>query len=142
MVPEQMPDAAMVSEQSRPQHVTRTYQLFSGCYTYKECKKKCDGVYTFHEVSGTRKCSTCIRVGICCDLTEPEWAHDPIQREMYQRQRMALVKLGKRKSRGESESWGAATRDQSVMVGVAGGRQPKVYRSIETPVMTLGGDPE
>ncbi|PMD33385.1 hypothetical protein L207DRAFT_535414 [Hyaloscypha variabilis F] len=109
-----------------------------GCYTCKDRKKKCDCVYNFDEVSGTQKCNTCRRVGIPCDMTAPDWAHDPVQREIQQRERKRLVKLGKRKasdeSRDESKSAtasassgpGFAFRDLSATLAPTdNGRQPR-----------------
>jgi len=108
-----------------------------GCYTCKVRKKKCDCTYIFDETSGTQKCNTCLRVGYHCDITEPDWAHDPVQRELQQRERRRLVKLGKRKSRDESESSGSASRDRSMTIVPDSGRQPSIYRSIETPMEGL-----
>ena len=68
-------------------------------------------------------------------MTEPDGAHDRVQREIQQRVRKGLVKLGKRKSRDLSESSGTASRDRSTTIVPAdSGRQPSIYRSIETPL--------
>jgi hypothetical protein len=65
--------------------------------------------------------------------------HDPREKEIYRMERQRLIKLGKRKSRDESESDG---RDRSMTYGPA--EQQTVYRSIETPAEGLasraGGD--
>ncbi len=117
---------------SRPQDITRnTNALLPGCYTCKYRKKKCDCAYVFDETSGTQKCSTCLRVGIRCDTTEPDWARDSVQREsqQYERERS---KLGKRKSRDESESSGTAARGRSTTIVVADyGHQPASPHSME-----------
>jgi hypothetical protein len=65
-------------------------------------------------------------------MTEPEWAHNPVEREIHQREWQRLIKLGKRKSRDESESDG---RDRSMTYGPA---EPALYRSIETNMEGIG----
>jgi hypothetical protein len=68
-------------------------------------------------------------------MTEPDWARDPVQREIQRCERRMLVKQGKRKSRDESESSGIASRDRSTTLAPADTtRQPAIHRSIETPM--------
>jgi hypothetical protein len=107
----------------------------AGCFTCKDRKKKCDLVYVYDQVSGTTKCTTCRKHGIRCDLERPtEWAVDPAQKQAQQLERKMQVKLGKRKSREESDS-SSVVRDRSMTLQSEEefNSLPVVYPSIEGP---------
>jgi hypothetical protein len=107
----------------------------AGCFTCKDRKKKCDLSYAYDQVGGTTTCTTCSKHGIRCDLEQPtERVADLAQKQAQQLERKMQAKLGKRKSREESDS-SSVVRDRSMT------RQseeefnspPVAYPSIEGP---------
>lgn len=107
-----------------------------GCFTCKDRKKKCDCLYALDETSGSHKCNTCIKHGIPCYMDQPTgWAADPEQKQAQRLERKRLVKLGKRKSREESDSSGIMSRDRSMTLvsQEPSVSHPAIYPSIERP---------
>jgi hypothetical protein len=84
-------------------HPLDAYSRYSsclvGCYTCKDCKKKCDSSYTFDEISGSQSCNECIRFGIHCFMTQQELANDPPQVMAWQQERKKACEVGKEKGK-------------------------------------------